>query len=142
MSAEQERVLFENEAFRLTATGLQQSNGLVVEPEGTTHLRITRNGQYVNTIELPEPPAGYTDMRSNIPILTAMYRMAVRELRANIHQGSLLLAGANWSTVWTRDIAYAAALGASLVEPTAVGNSLKSRVRDGVILQDTGTGVI
>lgn len=140
MPAEQERVLFENEAFRLTTTGLQQSNGLVVEPEGTTHLRITRNGQYVNTIELPEPPAGYTDMRSNIPILTAMYRMAVRELRANIHQGSLLLAGANWSTVWTRDIAYAAALGASLVEPTAVGNSLKSRVRDGVILQDTGTG--
>ena len=139
MFAEQERVLFENEAFRLTSVGLQQSNGLAAELEGAQLLRIRHRGQE-RTVELPEPPAGYTGMRSSIPVLTAMYRLAVKELRANIHQGALLLAGANWSTVWTRDIAYAAALGASLVEPSAVRNSLESRVRDGIILQDTGTG--
>lgn len=140
MSSEQERVLFENQAFRLTADGLVQSNGLTAQLEGTQRLHITRNGQHWRTVEVPELPAGYTDMRSSIPLLTVMYRLAVRELRANMHQGALLLAGANWSTVWTRDIAYAAALGASLVEPSAVRNSLMSRVRDGVVLQDTGTG--
>ncbi|MBE6420364.1 MAG: hypothetical protein E7031_09575 [Akkermansiaceae bacterium] len=140
MATVQERVLFENEAFRLTATGLQQSNGLVAELEDIQRLHISRNGQHLRTVELPELPAGYTGMRSSIPLLTAMYRMAVRELRANIHQGALLLAGASWSTVWTRDIAYAAALGASLTEPTAVRNSLASRVKDGIVLQDTGTG--
>ena len=140
MPAAQERVLFENEAFCLTAEGLRQSNGLVAELEGTQLLRIRRAGQEELTVELPEPPAGYTGMRSSVPVLTAMYRLAVKELRADIHHGSLLLAGADWSTVWTRDIAYAAALGASLVEPTAVRNSLVSRVRDGIILQDTGTG--
>lgn len=140
MPEPKERILFENKAYSLTSTGVRQSNGLVAELEGCTQLHISRNGQHLRTVELPEPPAGYTGMRSSIPALTAMYRMAVKELRANIHNGTLLLAGANWSTVWTRDIAYAAALGASLVEPTAVRNSLRSRVNDGIILQDTGTG--
>lgn len=140
MSAEQERVLFENEAYRLTARGLQQSNALSAELEEVRHLHIARNGQHVRTVDIPEPPAGYTGMRSSIPVLTAMYNLAVKELRANMNQGCLLLAGANWSTVWTRDIAYAAALGAALAEPTAVRNSLTARVKNGIILQDTGTG--
>lgn len=140
MPQPQERVLFENEAYRLTATGLQQSNGLTAELEGEAQLRISRHGQLEKTVELPEPPTGYTGVRSSIPLLTAMYRLAVKELRANIHHGTLLYAGANWHGVWTRDIAYAATLGATLAEPSAVRNSLVSRVKDGIILQDTGTG--
>lgn len=42
--------------------------------------------------------------------------------------------------MWTRDIAYAAALGAVIAEPAAVQASLKSRVQGGIIMQDTGTG--
>ena len=140
MPAPSPKILFQNEAYRLTSVGLQQNNGLVAELEGTRRLRITRPGAATRTVDIPEPPPGYPGMRSSLPILTAMYNLAVRELRANIHQGALLLAGANWSTVWTRDIAYAAALGAGLTEPSAVRNSLKSRVKGGVILQDTGTG--
>ncbi len=135
-----DRILFENEAYRLTATGLQQNNGLSAELEGTSTLRISNNGNTIKTVDIPEPPPGYTGMRSSLPVLTAMYNLAIKELRANIHKGGLLLAGANWSTVWTRDIAYAAALGATLTEPTAVRNSLCSRVQNGIILQDTGTG--
>ena len=134
------KVLFENEAYRLTSVGLQQSNGLCARLAGTEQLHITHPAAPARTVTIPEPPPGYPGMRSSLPVLTAMYNMAVRELRANMHQGTLLLAGANWSTVWTRDIAYAAALGASLTEPSAVRNSLKSRVKDGIILQDTGTG--
>ena len=140
MLSADDRILFENEAYRLTATGLQQNNGLSAELEGTSTLHISRNGEPVKTVSIPEPPPGYTGMRSSIPALTAMYNMAIKELRANIHKGGLMLAGADWTTVWTRDIAYAAALGATLTEPTAVRNSLCSRVKDGIIMQDTGTG--
>lgn len=135
-----ERVLFENDAYRLTANGLQQSNGLRAELEGTGCLRIYREGEACREVHIPPPPAGYTGMHSSIPMLTAMYHLAVHELRANIKEGSLMVAGANWHSVWTRDIAYAAALGATLTEPIAVRCSLQSRVRDGIILQDTGTG--
>ena len=129
MLSADDRILFENEAYRLTATGLQQNNGLSAELEGVSTLRISRNGDLIKTVNIPEPPPGYTGMRSSIPALTAMYNLAIKELRANIHKGGLMLAGANWSTVWTRDIAYAAALGATLTEPSAVRNSLCSRVR-------------
>lgn len=139
MAEQSERVLFENAAYRLTASGLQQA-GLTAELEGTEVLRITREGGATRTVSIPAPPAGCTGMRSSIPLLTAMYNLAIHELRANMHEGGLMLAGANWSTVWTRDIAYAAALGAVIAEPAAVQASLKSRVQGGIIMQDTGTG--
>lgn len=88
----------------------------------------------------PEPfsPAVFRSSHSG---LQAAYELAVRELAEDISaEDGLMRAGANWSTVWTRDIAYAAALGAALAAPAACRRSLESRVRDGIILQDTGTG--
>ena len=41
MAEQSERILFENAAYRLTASGLQQA-GLTAELEGTAELRITR----------------------------------------------------------------------------------------------------
>lgn len=83
------------------------------------------------------PPAFSSSHRE----LHEAYALAVRELGEDISpQDGLMRAGANWSTVWTRDIAYAAALGAALAAPAACRRSLESRVRDGIILQDTGTG--
>lgn len=79
--------------------------------------------------------------RSSNKELQAAYELAVRELALDISpQDGLMRAGANWSTVWTRDIAYAAALGAAIAAPGACRASLESRVRGGIILQDTGTG--
>ncbi len=86
----------------------------------------------------PYSPAAF---RSSNKELQAAYELAVRELGLDISpQDGLMRAGANWSTVWTRDIAYAAALGAAMAAPAACRKSLESRVRNGIILQDTGTG--
>lgn len=133
-------VLFENEAYRLSADGLRQSNGLVCRLEGGARLIIERPGTEPRRVDIPALPAGCTGMRSSIPVLTAMYNLAMHELHGNITDDGLLLAGANWSTVWTRDIAYAAALGAGLAAPEAVQRSLRSRVKNGIVEQDTGTG--
>lgn len=138
MASEREQVLFENESYRLTATRLVQA-GLRAELEGVGKLTITR-GEERREVNIPALPAGCTGMRSNIPVLTAMYNLAAHELLANIQDDGTMLAGAAWSTVWTRDIAYAATLGAGILAPQAVKASLMSRVKDGVIMQDTGTG--
>ncbi len=135
-----EKVIYGNEAFSLTPTRLTQP-GLVAElAADASHLRICREGQAERLIELPPVRKGAPSFRSSVPVLTGMYRMAVHELGQDMTEDGLMRAGAAWSGVWTRDIAYAAALGAALVEPEAVRRSLESRVRDGIVLQDTGTG--
>lgn len=132
-----EKVLAENAAYRLTSHRLVQGETEVcAAPQA---LEYRENGQEMRRVELAPPPAGCATYRGSIPVLTAAYALALKELFENESEAGLL-AGANWSTVWTRDIAYAAALGGALAAPEAVRRSLESRVRDGVILQDTGTG--
>ncbi len=139
MAAEQVQLLFDNGAYRLTATRLEQP-GLVAELVTPACLRITR-GCEVREVAIPAAlPRGCAGVRSSIPVLQAMYALAVQELQADMTPDGLLLAGANWSTVWTRDIAFAAALGTALAAPETTRASLESRVRGGVVLQDTGTG--
>lgn len=137
MPSSPEKLLAENAAYRLTSHRLVQGETEVcAEPQGLVY---REGGQETRRIELPPPPAGCAGYRGSIPALNAAYALALKELFENESEAGLL-AGANWSTVWTRDIAYAAALGGALAAPEAVRRSLESRVRDGVILQDTGTG--
>ena len=138
MSDTSEQLLFSNAAYSLTSDGLQQE-GLTVRLKEGNKLTITR-GNEQRELTIPPLPQGYTGMRSSIPVLTAMYNLAVHELRSNILPDGLLRAGATWNSVWTRDIAYAATLGAALLAPAEVQRSLESRVKNGIILQDTGTG--
>lgn len=139
MATAEEQLLFDNGSFCLTSRRLVQP-GLVAELVSPRCLRITR-GETVRELELSAaPPAGCAGMRSSVPVLQAVYALAAQELQANLTPEGLLLAGANWSTVWTRDMAYAAALGTAMANPGATRTSLESRVRDGVVVQDTGTG--
>lgn len=140
MNFTSESILYANEAYSLSSLRLEQP-GLVAELVGPGHsiLRITRNGE-VREVQIPPVPREKTGYRGSIPILTAMYALAAHEMQQNINQDGLLLAGASWCTAWTRDTAYAVTLGAAYLEPVACRRSMESRVKDGLILQDTGTG--
>lgn len=137
MPSSPEKTLAESAAYRLTSHRLVQGETEVCATAQALEYR--ENGNEVRRVGLTPPPAGCAAYRGSIPVLTAAYALALQELFLNESEAGLL-AGANWSTVWTRDIAYAAALGGALAAPEAVRRSLESRVRDGVILQDTGTG--
>lgn len=137
MPSSPEKLLAESAAYRLTTHRLVQGETEVcATPQGLVYCE---GGQETCRVELPPPPAGCAGYRGSIPALSAAYALALKELFENESEAGLL-AGANWSTVWTRDIAYAAALGGAVAAPEAVRRSLEGRVRDGVILQDTGTG--
>ena len=139
MRSHREALLYENEAYRLTSSRLEQP-GVTAEIVSPNRLRITRP-EGVREVEIPSfLPEGVPAYRGDIPVLSAMYAMAVGELQDNLNSHGLLLAGANWNSVWTRDIAYSAALGAALAMPQACAASLRARVKNGVIMQDTGTG--
>ena len=138
MCARPKEILYRNEKIRLTATEIR---------EGKTAVRVTSDSEYLIqnehesrsvTISLPShDDVGY---RGNFPVLNLAYNLALQDLKANRTSDGLLKAGAAWNSVWTRDIAYAAMLGADVADPDATRRSLKNRVRDGVIVQDTGTG--
>lgn len=138
MNSPAEKLLFENAVWRLTTHGLLR-NGAEAVVEGST-LRISRNGG-VREVELPKSaPAGFPRYVGDIPVLAAAYNSALAELNSIRTEEGLLRAGASWNGVWTRDTAYAAALGGALAAPEDFRRSLMSRVRDGIIIQDTGTG--
>ncbi len=140
MSQPPDHILYENEAYRLSSWRLEQP-GLVAELVGPGYhtLRITRHGE-TREVQIPSVPREKTGYRGSIPVLTAMYALAAHELQQNISPAGLLLAGASWHTAWTRDTAYSVILGAAYLEPAACRRSLESRVKDGIIVQDTGTG--
>ena len=81
MATEQEQLLFDNGTYRLTATRLEQP-GLVAELVSPACLRITR-GAEVREVDIPATlPQGCAGVRSSIPVLQAMYALAVQELQA------------------------------------------------------------
>ncbi|MDO4220757.1 MAG: hypothetical protein Q4C88_01380 [Akkermansia sp.] len=138
-AAAQETVLMQNDAFRLTTHRLVQQ-GLEAEITAEGNLRISAHGQE-RLVEIPGKPAlECAAYHGSIPVLGAMYNLAIQELSDDITPNGHMLAGANWSSVWTRDIAYAVALGAAVAAPEACRVSLDSRVKHGVVMQDTGTG--
>ena len=134
-------VLYSNGSFALSASGLVQE-GLVAELTAPDCLQITTEGGGTRSVRIPTTlPQGCPGYRSNIPLLTAMYALAAQELQENLTAEGLLSAGAAWGRVWTRDMAYAAALGANLAAPEPTRRSLAACVgEDGIIRQDTGTG--
>ncbi len=57
-----------------------------------------------------------------------------------IEPDSTFRTGKEWSGVWTRDISYSIILSLAYLQPKVAKYSLLRKVKNGVIVQDTGTG--
>ncbi len=77
---------------------------------------------------------------SPFPLLDALYKLSLGEMIADIRPDSTFMAGKEWDGVWTRDISYSIVLSLAALKPDIARNSLMRKVRNGVIIQDTGTG--
>ncbi len=131
-------IRYKSNYFRITTSGVREG-GLDAEVLDARVLQLT-TPEGVREVRIPDAPQGSPGFRSNLPILNFAYALAMHELHANCNEQGLLKAGASWSGAWTRDIAFAAALGADIAAPEACRRTLMSRVKNGIILQDTGTG--
>jgi hypothetical protein len=70
----------------------------------------------------------------------ALYNLALEEMQNAIEPDSTFRTGKEWAGVWTRDISYSIILSMGILQPKVAMISLKRKVKDGKIVQDTGTG--
>ena len=84
--------------------------------------------------------AHYPQLRSDYPIIDAVYNMSLEELQKDIRTDGTFMAGAKWEGVWTRDISYSILLSLAAVEPEIAKESLLRKVKRERIVQDTGSG--
>ncbi len=90
--------------------------------------------------ELVKNTNGLPKYSSDIPIVEALYNLSLEEMLFDIREDGAFMAGLKWEGVWTRDISYSIILSLAAVNPDASKASLMAKVKDGMIIQDTGTG--
>ncbi|MEO9021402.1 MAG: hypothetical protein ABI237_05445 [Ginsengibacter sp.] len=69
-----------------------------------------------------------------------LYNLALEEMQNAIEPDSTFRTGKEWAGVWTRDISYSIILSMAILQPKVAMISLKKKVKNGKIIQDTGTG--
>lgn len=125
--------------YRVALAGVREGDFNAEVLDNNTIRLTTPEG--VREIPIPPPPEEIPEWHSEeFPVLNAMYALAVHEVLSNRNEQGILTAGKSWDTAWTRDIAFAAVLGAHFAAPEECRRTLKSRVKNGIIVQDTGTG--
>lgn len=90
--------------------------------------RIERENPDFPTFEAPQ----------TLPV--ACYNMAIADIALNQRADSLYNTGKEWEGVWTRDMSYSIYLSLGYLDPQRSMNCLRKKVKDGRIIQDTGTG--
>jgi len=89
----------------------------------------------VNTAGLYFPKFSCSD-----PLIDALYLLAIEEAYLDINKDGYFAAGEKWNQAWTRDMSYSIYLSLGFLLTETSVKSLETRIDNGLILQDTGTG--
>lgn len=82
----------------------------------------------------------YPKFTSPYPISDALYNLALDEMVTAIEPDNTFRTGKEWAGVWTRDISYSIILSMAILQPEVAKISLRKKVKNKKIIQDTGTG--
>jgi hypothetical protein len=93
-----------------------------------------------STWKLSKSISAFPQYHSEYMISDAIYNMALEEMQRAIEPDSTFRTGKEWAGVWTRDISYSIILSMAYLQPKVAKNSLLRKVKNGKIIQDTGTG--
>ncbi len=84
--------------------------------------------------------SAFPQYESDYRVLNALYNLALEEMINAVEPDSTFRTGKEWAGVWTRDISYSIILSMGQLQPKVSKYSLMRKVKDGRIVQDTGTG--
>ena len=84
--------------------------------------------------------SGFPQYRSGHVLPDALYNLALEEGKGAVEPDGTFRTGKDWAGVWTRDISYSIILSQAILQPEAAKTSLLRKVKNGRIIQDTGTG--
>ncbi|HBD93725.1 MAG: hypothetical protein A2015_04500 [Spirochaetes bacterium GWF1_31_7] len=127
---------------------IQVSNDFVVEKNEGEARKASVKGRIIITNydgvdasrTIPVPAKEFPQFKTGYPIIDILYDMAIEEIKLNTNTSGFFVAGEKWNQAWTRDMSYAIFLGLSSVFNKTSIDSLRTRIYNGNILQDTGTG--
>ncbi len=89
---------------------------------------------------LSKDVSAFPQYKSDFPLSDALYNLALEEMTKAIEPDSTFRTGKEWAGVWTRDISYSIILSMAYLQPKVAKYSLLRKVKNGRIIQDTGTG--
>jgi len=113
------------------------------------------DGIYTITLEMNKPQqkkttasswhlskdiSAFPQYKSGIPMMDALYNLALEEAINAIEPDSTFRTGKEWAGVWTRDISYSIILSMATLQPKVAEHSLLKKVKNNRITQDTGSG--
>lgn len=90
--------------------------------------------------KIDAPDDRYPRFEASQTLLAALYNLGIYDIASNIRPDETFRAGREWDGVWTRDVAYSIYLSLAYLDPQRSVNSLRAKVKNGHIIQDTGTG--
>lgn len=90
--------------------------------------------------QLSKDISAFPQYHSSFPMADAIYNMSVEEMIKAVEPDSTFRTGKEWAGVWTRDISYSIILSMAYLQPRVAKYSLLKKVKNGKIIQDTGTG--
>ncbi|MFD2999385.1 glycogen debranching protein [Pontibacter toksunensis] len=109
--------------------------------ETTLQLNSPEDSKQTDTQwQLSQDISAFPQYASDYPLVEALYNLALEEMQKDIEADSTFRTGKEWAGVWTRDISYSIILGMAQLQPEVSMNSLMRKVKNGRIIQDTGTG--
>jgi hypothetical protein len=113
--------------------------------DGIYEITLTLNqnpeeNKTANSWKLSKDISAFPQYRSPDVLPDALYNLALEEMENAIEPDSTFRTGKEWAGVWTRDISYSIILSMGILQPKVAMISLKKKVKNGKIIQDTGTG--
>jgi hypothetical protein len=127
-------------------------NNLVNHPElqlkdpdgdGIYETTLTMGGndkKIASSWKLSKDISAFPQYRSGYKLSDAIYNMSLEEMQKAVEPDSTFRTGKEWSGVWTRDISYSIILSMAILQPKVAVYSLMRKVKNGRVIQDTGTG--
>jgi hypothetical protein len=116
----------------------------LTDPDGDgiyeTTITFEDNNKTASQWKLSRDITAFPKYKSGYPISDAMYNMSLDEMQHAIEPDSTFRTGKEWAGVWTRDISYSIILSMAVLQPKVAMYSLMRKVKNGRVIQDTGTG--
>jgi len=114
------------------------------DPDGDgifeTTMRFSDGAKTASTWKQTENISAFPQYHSGYAISDAVYNLSLDEMQHAIERDSTFRTGKEWAGVWTRDISYSIFLSMGILQPKVSMYSLMRKVKNGKIIQDTGTG--
>lgn len=90
--------------------------------------------------KLSKDISAFPQYHSGYQLSDAIYNLSIEEMQNAVEPDSTFRTGKEWGGVWTRDISYSIILSMAILQPKVAIYSLMHNVKNGRIIQDTGTG--